>query len=200
MEHEREVEVKIISPDFTEDTINRIKNLAGVGKEYVIETTDYDVGVDEKGRTNIIRLRMLSVPQVATVYKIIYKYGTTLDSHKEFEEESSDLSRDQYVYLQGVFDKVLPKMYRTWKVRYSFFVEGLRIDHDKYRGEQANIPEVLEIEGPDYFDIQEFVTEKLGLSEDTMKSWTTKELFTEFGILPERTAKEDLENVLNRPA
>lgn len=179
MEHEEEVEVKILEIEKYKVVYDLLKMGADIIFHGTVKTYDFKTSEDGK---SFIRLRsMFDLASDTEEYSIIYKDGRESDSSVKLARESKikNISKSEEEFRQWIlfFTMSLPLIHGSCKYRQSLMLDGFRVDIDEY----DDIPTFLEIEGPDGESIKTFAkTFMPNIKDEDMKSWGTLELFKHY--------------------
>jgi len=171
----KEVEVKITEID--RETVEA--KLRSLGASKIFEGDEETVFFDFPGgpiasAKNLLRLRKIGDKTVLTF--------------KKFVEDGKAKVRDEYEVSVSGFEPMLlileslglSPTRRMEKHRTSYVLKsGIRVDLDKYTGEFAHIPDLMEIEGKDIDTIRSHA-KVLGFHPEDCKSWTTFDLIDHY--------------------
>ena len=167
-----EVEVKVI--EIKKDEI--IRKLEELGAKKVFEkdisALSYDFEDNRLAREHSY-LRMRKIGDDAF---ITYKKLNSQERAKDMEEIEARINDFETIHrillamgMKAYADKA--------KHRTEYVLGKVKFEIDEY----ADIPPYLEIEAPDIDTIYEYV-HRLGLPENNVKSWTSKEMFEHYGL------------------
>ena len=167
----KEVEVKVTEID--RESVEGKLNSLGASKTFEgeVDTVFFDFpGNPIAGAKNLLRLR---------------KKGNTAElTFKKFIANGSAKVRDEYEVQVSDFEKTyfileslgLVATHRMKKHRISYALKsGVRVDLDRYTGEFAHIPDLMEIEAQDAETLHSHL-KLLGFKPEDAKSWTTFDL------------------------
>jgi len=167
----KEVEVKITGID--RGTVEA--KLRSLGASKIFEGDEETVFFDFPGNPissekNLLRLRKVG-EKTALTFKKFVENGTA-KVRDEYEVSVSDFE-PMLLILKSLG---LSPIRRMEKHRTSYSLKsGVRVDLDKYSGEYAQIPDLMEIEGADIATILSHA-KALGFQPEDCKSWTTFDL------------------------
>ena len=183
----KEIEIKIIEIDRkkVEDSLATLG--AAMTFDGSVETRFFDFQENTITRArNLLRLR---------------RVGNKTDlTFKKFVENESAMVRDEYEVSVSDFETMrlileslgLISTWRMEKHRTSYVLSGgTHVEIDKYSGEFAYIPELIEIEGRDISTIRAHA-KLLGFGPDDCRSWTTFDLVDYYS---RRKAKYDTHGI-----
>jgi len=170
-----EVEVKII--DINRGEVEaRLKSL-GASKTFEgeVETLFFDLPGDPITKANnLLRLRKLGDKNELTFKRFVT--DKTAKVREEYEVLVSDFDTTR-VILESIG---LTGFGHLKKHRISYTLkDGVRVDMDKYAGDLAYVPDLMEIETKDTDTLLSHIS-LLGFSPGDAKSWTTFDLINHY--------------------
>lgn len=167
----KEVEVKIIEID-RETVEARLRSL-GAKKilDDEVETLFFDFPDNSISKAkNLLRLRRVGNETTLTFKKFVENGFAKI--RIEHEVSVSDL--EAAISILESLGLIIPLRMEKHRTSYAL-KNGVAVEIDKYIGQYAHIPTLLEIEGPDTPTIHE-QAKLLGFEPEQCKSWTTFDL------------------------
>ena len=167
----QEVEVKIIAIDRTMVEA-KLRDL-GASKSFQgdLETVFFDLPDGSISKAdNLLRLRKKGDKSELTFKKFVSDKGAKV--REEYEVTVSDFGTARII-LESIGLKGFEHV-RKHRISYKL-KDGVTVDLDKYTGELAHIPDLVEIEAKDVATLNSHL-KLLGFSEEDARPWTTFDL------------------------
>jgi len=167
----QEVEVKIIAVDRTK--VEAKLRAVGASKSFEgdLETLFFDLPDGSISKAdNLLRLRKKGDKSELTFKSFVSDKGAKV--REEYEVLVSDFGTTRLI-LESIGLKGFEHV-RKHRISYAL-KDGVMVDFDKYTGELAHIPDLMEIEAKDVATLNSHI-KLLGFSEEDAKPWTTFDL------------------------
>lgn len=179
----KEIEVKILKVNREEIekklfTLHAKKIFEGKIQTLFLDFKDSEIAKQK----NLLRLR--KNPQKT---ELTYKKVKSTQTFKIAEEYTVEVL-DQDIMLKILENLGLTVTNMMDKYRLSYKLDNTQFDLDKYTGEYAFIPEVLEIEAENINMIHQYA-KLLGFNAKDCLPWSTKELIEHYSERKEKTEK-----------